>query len=385
MSGCLGRLALIAGACLIAQASFAPAASAQIVVGASFSLSGPAAVLGLAFQRTIPLLPKEIAGETVKYIVLDDGTDPSAAVRNVRKLATEDHADILIGPTNAPAGYAIAPVLSELKIPLISGTVLGLTGEKAAWFVNTPQGIPLWVGKIVRDMKKHGEQRVGYVGYNDTYGDLAYASFKEECAKVGLDVIAAERYARTDTSFAGQALRLAAARPDAIFIAASGSPAVLPNVALRDRGYRKPLYNATVAVGPNFLRLGGAKVEGVLAASDLISVAEQLPDSNPSKKYDLELLHGYEQLYPNQEPEASHALAYDSGIILKAIVPAALKVAKPGTTAFRIALRDAMHTLHDVHASDGTYNFKPGSPWGLDASSVVMVEVKDGKWVYLSE
>ncbi|RDV04283.1 ABC transporter substrate-binding protein [Undibacter mobilis] len=378
---------LVFAACLsvIATAAAAFEARAEIVVGGTFSLTGPAAALGTSFQRTMPLLPKEIAGEPVRYVIVDDGSDPSNAVRNVRKLINEDRVDVLIGPTNAATGYAVAPLLAEFKVPLISGTAIDLFGEKSYWFINVSTPISMWVDRIAKRMKETGMKRVAYVGYNDVYGDTAFANFKKSCDQLGIEIISNERFARADTSFVGQALRIVAAQPDAVFIAASGSPAVLPNVALRDRGYTKPLYNAPVAVGQDFLRLGGAKVEGIIAASNLIPVPYQIPDSNPSKKAVVELADQFAKLYPTTAPDTQNPTAYDSGIVLKMVAAEALKVAKPGTEGFRLAIRDRLHTIRGLVGSIGVYNFEPNEPYGVGSNSVVFVTVQDGKWKYIGD
>lgn len=368
---------------IVVVSSFCARVKAEIVVGANFSLSGPAAVLGTSFQRVLPFLPKEITGETVRYVVLDDGTDPSAAVRNVRKLVTEEHADILIGPTNAPAGYAIAPVLSELEIPMISGTPIELYGEKAAWFGATMTTTPEWINQIVKHMTAHGIKKIAYIGYSDTFGDQAFTFLKQIATQAGIEILLDERFARSDTSVTGQVLRIIAAQPGAVFIGASASPSVLPNVTLRDRGYTKPLYNSVVAVGPNFMRLGGAKVEGVFAASFLIPVARQLPDDHPSKKVATDFVERFEQANPKLEADGPNGEAYDAGIILNAIVPLALKQAKPGTKEFRGALRDSLYKIRELPGSLGVYNFKAGQPYGLNSRGVVMVTVKNGKWTYI--
>lgn len=80
----------------------ATAASAQVKIGVTLSATGPAASLGIPEKNTIALLPKEIAGKSVQYIVLDDASDTSRAVQNVRKLIDEDHVDAIIGSSVTP-------------------------------------------------------------------------------------------------------------------------------------------------------------------------------------------------------------------------------------------------------------------------------------------
>ena len=360
--------------------SVSPQLHAEIVIGANFSLSGPAAVLGTSFQRVVPYMPKEIGGEPVRYIILDDGTDPSAAVRNIRKLVSENKVDILIGPTNAPAGYAIAPVVAELQVPLISGTPIELYGDKAKWFATVLMPNPVWVATIVNHMKKSGIKKIAFLGYSDTYGDLIIKDLKDLTAKAGIEIIAEERFARSDTSVTAQVLRIMAAKPDAVMVGASASPSVLPNVTLAERNFGKPVYNTPVTPGPDFLRLGGEKVEGVYAASFLISIASQLPDSNPTKKIGEEFAARFEKENPPFKADGQVGEAYDTGILLNAVVSQALKKAKPGTPEFRAAVRDELYKVKELPGTLGIYNFHEGQPYGLDERSIALIQVKNGKW-----
>ena len=63
-----------------ALAAGAGAAQAQVKIGVTISTTGPAASLGVPQRNSLALLPPEIAGQKVEYIVLDDGTDSTKAV-----------------------------------------------------------------------------------------------------------------------------------------------------------------------------------------------------------------------------------------------------------------------------------------------------------------
>ena len=82
-------------------------------IGVTVSATGPAASLGIPEKNTIALLPKEIAGQKVEYIVLDDATDSTQAVKNARKLTSEDHVDALIGSTVVPNSLAMIDIAAE--------------------------------------------------------------------------------------------------------------------------------------------------------------------------------------------------------------------------------------------------------------------------------
>jgi hypothetical protein len=88
---------------------------ADITVGVTLSATGPAASLGIPEKNTIALLPATIAGQKVSYIVLDDASDTTTAVKNVRKLISENHVDIIIGSTITPNSLAIIDVVAEAE------------------------------------------------------------------------------------------------------------------------------------------------------------------------------------------------------------------------------------------------------------------------------
>ena len=360
-------------------ALFARPAGAEIVVGVSQSLSGPGAGLGTQFQRAMEALPQAVAGETLRYILLDDASDPSAAVRNVRKLATEDHADIILAPSTAPAANAIAPVLAELRVPLICTAPIEIAGDKADWLVSPLMANTVWMKRLLGDMQQHGIRRLAYLGFSDTYGDLVYGVLTRMAPEAGIEVVTNERFARADTSVTGQVLRVLAAKPDAVLIGASTSPAALPTNTLLERNFGKPIYNSPAVVGPDFRRLVRAPRQ-VYAATFLLAAARQLPDSNKVKAVALPMVEKYEKTYGLGTVDIEVGQAFDSAVLLTHVVPEALKVARPGTPAFRAALNEALHRVSDLPATMGFYTFRKGIPTGLDERSVVMMELVDGMW-----
>jgi len=70
-------------------AGAATSAFADITIGVTLSATGPAASLASG-KKYHPLMPTTMGGQKVKYVVLDDATDPTAASKNARKLTSED-------------------------------------------------------------------------------------------------------------------------------------------------------------------------------------------------------------------------------------------------------------------------------------------------------
>src|SRR5690606_19528086 len=125
------------------------------------------------------------------------------------------------------------------------------------WSFVLPQPVNLMADKLFAHMAAHGVKKVGFIGFSDSWGDLWVNALKNIGTKHGLTLIVEERYARPDTSVAGQALKLVAAKPDAVLVGASGTAAALPNLALRERGYKGPIYQSHGAVSRDFIRIGG--------------------------------------------------------------------------------------------------------------------------------
>jgi branched-chain amino acid transport system substrate-binding protein len=359
------------------------AAHADINVGFIASGTGPAASLGIPERNTLPLLPSTIAGQKVNYIALDDATNPSEASKAARKLTSENKVDLLIGSTTTPASIAVLEVAAESGTPLITMAPTPFAPDKAAWGFQTPQSIDLMSSALLEHMKANGVKTLAFIGYADAYGDVWWNAMSKAVDAAGIKFVAQERYQRVDTSVTGQVLKMMAANPDAVIIAGSGTPAVLPQATLVERGYKGRIYQTHGIANRDFLRVGGKNVEGTIFPVGPVLVAEQLPDSNPSKKAALEYVTAYEKAYGPNSRSTFGAHAWDAALLLQRAAPEALKKAQPGTPEFRKALRDAIEGAKDVVATHGVFNMSPTDHLGLDARARVLVKVENGDWKLL--
>ncbi|HEX8963768.1 MAG TPA: ABC transporter substrate-binding protein [Rhodocyclaceae bacterium] len=364
------------------------AAFAQVKVGVIYSATGPTAVVGIPQKNTVALLPRKIGDATVEYIGYDDASDSTQAVQLAKKLITEQHIDALIGPSGSPNAMAVLPVIAEAGIPMLApvGTpaVVLPMDDKKRWVFKTTQNDSLIADAIVAHMKKNGVRTVGFIGFNDPYGESWLKEFSAQAQKAGISLVATERYLRSDQSVTGQVLKLIAAKPDAVLVAAAGGPTVLPHAALVDMGYKGKIYQTHGAATPDFIRLGGKKVEGGFMAASLMLVLGEIPDSHPSKKMAQGYISAYEKTYA-AKPSTFGANVYDAGLMLKKAVPEALKKGKPGTPEFRIALRDALEQMKELVGTQGVYNMTPQDHSGFDARGRVMMTLKDGSWRLVPE
>ncbi|WP_077003343.1 ABC transporter substrate-binding protein [Variovorax sp. KK3] len=372
------------GVALLCAMAFA--AQADVNVGVTLSATGPAASLGIPEKNTIALMPKTIGGQKINYIVLDDASDTTAAVSNTRKLISENKVDIVIGSTVTPNSLAMIDVVAEEKVPMISmaasARIVEPMDDKRKWVFKTPQNDIMMSLAIAEHMAANGVKSVGFIGFSDAYGEGWFQEFTKATDLKKLKIVANERYGRSDTSVTGQTLKLISAKPDAILIAGSGTPAALPQKTLKERGYAGKIYQTHGVANGDFLRVGGKDVEGTLLPSGPMLVASQLPDSHPVKKSAKAYVEAYEAANGKGSVSTFGGHAWDAGLIMSAAIPVALKSAQPGTPAFRAALRDALEGVKNVPGAHGIFSMSPTDHLGLDQRARVMVKIENGAWKY---
>jgi branched-chain amino acid transport system substrate-binding protein len=363
---------------------FSTAALADLKVGLSVSLSGANASLGVPYakgmQAAVAFKP-EINGQKVQLIVLDDGSDPSNAGRNARKLVEEDKVDILMGSSGVPATIAISQVGRETKTPMIGLSPISLPPGESDWTVTVAQPPQLMIDAVVDRMKRNGVKTVGYIGFTDAWGDLVYNSLVKAAERNGIKVVTNERYARADQSVTGQVLKIIAAHPDAVMTGGSGTPGALPYLALKERGFKGGIYGQHGLINADFVRVAGSAANDSYMPTGPVIVAEQLPDNYPTKKIALEFRNVFQKVNGAPTTDAFSAYSFDAYLVFADAAARAMATkVQPGTPQFRAALRDAIFSTKEVVGTHGVYNFKPGDLYGVDDRARVIVQLENGKW-----
>ena len=379
---------LIGFACLLTTGWLSTTgANADITVGFVTSLSGNGSSIGIPYGKGIAAAyeyKKEIAGQKVRLIQLDDASDPSTATRNARKLIEDEKVDVLIGTATTPSTIAMTAVAAELKVPMIAVSPLSLQPVPPAdhWAVTVPQPASLLVKFVADRMKRDGVKNVGFIGFSDAWGDLVYGGAKAAEERGDIKVLTNERYNRTDTSVTGQILKVLAARPDGVLIGGSATQGALPLLALAERGYKGKTYGAASLINADFIRVGGKAAEGVEVSAGPIVVAEQLPDDHYAKKLGLTFRSVYEKANGSPSTDIFSPYSFDAWLVLADAAERAIKTAQPGTPQFRTALRDAILSTRELPGVHAVYNFKPGNNYGVDERALVIVKLTNGAWKY---
>lgn len=369
------KLLALTGAALIAMPALA-----DINVGVIASLTGPAAALGAETKKAVALFPATVGKEKVNYIVLDDGTDPTNAVKNARKLISEDKVDVILGPNLISTAMAIADVANGEKTPMVSVAPLDVSGDKRQFIFRSEPSADLMVNRVVADMLENGAKTVGFIGFSDSWGELLLKALTK-AGEGKLKIVATERYGRADPSVQAQVLKVMAAKPDVVFVGASGTPAAMPQITLRERGYKGRIYQSHGVTSKEFLRVGGKFVEGALIPVGPVLVAEQLPDSHPTKKAGVAFV---KELEAKNGPDSRSTFAgasWDAWLLARHGIEAALaKKHKPGTPEFRAALRDGIEQTSKLVGSNGVYTMGAADHAGYDPAAIVLIKVENNRW-----
>jgi branched-chain amino acid transport system substrate-binding protein len=373
--------AVLAG---LAAVALGPAARADVTVGIVMSMTGPVSSIGLPYMKGFAAAlagTGEVAQQRIKVLQIDDRSDPSAAAQAGKKMIEDDRVDVLVGSAGTPASLALYSVASEAGVPLIVTGNVAVEGERGVWEITIPQPSPLMIEAVAEHMQAHGIKTVGFLGFNDAWGDTVHDGLKVNADPRGIRIIADERYSRTDTSVTPQTLKLMAAHPDAMMTGGSGAPAALPHLALAERGWHGPVYSSHAIINSDFLRVAGKSAEGVVVPTGPLAVADQLPDSNPIKAATAEFRRLYQKANNDDTLNPFAGYAYDSFLVLFDATKRAIATgARPGTPAFRVALRDALVSTKEVVGTQAVYTFTPGRRFGADARARVLVTLSDGQW-----
>jgi branched-chain amino acid transport system substrate-binding protein len=370
----------------LAAAAFAIAAGgaqADITIGVNLSLTGPLSSLGLPQKASLALWPERIAGEKVNLVVLDDASDPQAATRNARRFVTESKADVLLGPSGVPQGMAVAQVATESKTVQLAFAPLPLPAGPESWTFALAQPVSLMSDALARRMAADKVRKVAFLGWNEGYGEMWLQAFGASAKAAGLEIVATERFAPIDTAITSQALKVVAAKPDAVLIVGAGSAAAMPQINLRERGWTGAVYQTHGAASPDLVRVGGKSMNGTVMPAGPMLVAEQLPAASPVKPVALTYVTGFEKAHGAHTRTQFGAHAYDALVLLQRALPVALKKAKSGTPEFRRALRDALESEKEIALSHGVVNFSPTDHSGFDGRGVVMLRIADGRFELL--
>ncbi|MFA5664509.1 ABC transporter substrate-binding protein [Castellaniella sp.] len=391
LSFCAASLAAL---CL-AQSAQAAEQRPEFVVGVVNSVTGGASAIAAGAVSTFDLLEDRYAKDDtlpfkVRFINYDDGSDPAKSVNTVRKLIQEDGAHLVICCTTTPASLAVNPVVDEARTPNLSlasaASVIDPAAEHPFTF-KAPLTDRLMIAYTIDYMLDKGYKNVAFMGLDDSYGEGGWVEFKNIAADKGLNIVADERFARGDTNFTPQALKVSREKPDAVYFHAIPPSSALATAALRRVGYQGPIFHGAGTPTPSFIAVGKKAVEGAIVGATPFTVREQLPADYPLRPVIEAFVTSYDAKYGPGKVDMFSAQANDTMLVAIEALKLATQAGVDANDlpAARVAVRDALENVKDLKGVNGIYTFSPDNHLGIDERSTLLVEVEDGQFKLLAD
>jgi branched-chain amino acid transport system substrate-binding protein len=384
------KLAIILAVALVgALAVSAPAADKKepIKLGAFFALSGPNAPIGtptkLVAQMVVDQINKGggINGRPIELVIGDTESDPAKAATIAKKFIFSDKVAAIIGPTSTGEGMNVKKIVEEAGVPTFM-TVGGdpvIEGGKFGAFTyvfKSPQRSSTAVQKLYEFLRQKKLTKVALLTASDAFGKDGAVWLEKLAPDYGITFVAKESFGPKDTDMTAQLTKIKNANPQAIVCWTIGPAGAIVAKNKVQLGIKVPLFQCHGQPGPEYIKLAGKASEGDRMPATKLMVANELVDNDPQKKVIKDFIHLYKDVYHyDQEfPINTH-----SGYAWDAIYIVTNAMKKAGTDPK--ALRNAIEKTKGYVGLSGIYNLSPQDHNGLGVDSMVIVEVKDGKFV----
>jgi len=385
---------LIAGVLALAAAMGVHAQELPVLrIGIVTAATGAASTIAAPANQAIDLYREQMAARKLpfklEFIQYDDASDPTKSVNLVRKLIQEDGAAMVVCCTTTPSSLAVAKVSEEGQTPTISmaasASVVEPPAEKRYTF-KTPVTDRLMIDHTLDYMRRQGVKSVAFLGLEDSYGEGGWIELKALAEKKGIRILASERFARGDTNFTPQALKIAQSKPDAVYIHAIPPSAALVHEALKRVGFRGPIYHGAGAPTTAFVTIGKTAVEGAIVGATPITVYKELEPGNPLSRSIGEFVKAYDGKYGAGKAEIFATQGYDAiGLAVDTVRRYVASGKKGSLEQTRKDLRDELEQTREYAGSVGIFNFTPTDHVGLDKRTLFLVQVKDGRFQRIQE
>jgi len=361
-------------------------AADTIKLGAFFDLSGRAAFIGtptkLVAEMAVAKINSEggINGKKIELILADTEADPAKTASIAKRFIYKDKVIAIIGPTLTDTGMNVKKVVDKGQIPIfmtVGGDPVIMGGKFGPykWVFKSPQRSSIAVERMFIYLKEKGLTKVALLSAADGFGKDGSRWMTKLAPKYGIEIVAHESFGTRDTDMTAQLTKAKNAKPQALLVWTIGPAGSIIAKNRAQLGIDLPLFQCHGLPDPKYIELAGAASEGDRMPATKLMVVEELPESDPQKQGILKFIKLYkEEGYDKQFPINTH-----SGYAWDAIMIVADAMKKVGTDPE--SLRAEIESTHNYVGISGTYNITAEDHNGLDVGSMVMIQVKNGKFI----
>lgn len=368
----------------------APTEGEPYKIGLFFSATGPASSLGIPERDTAMMLVEQVNEEggllgpdgqlhPIEALFEDDQTSPDEAVLIVKKFIEQDQVPIIVGGTGSPASIAVIDTVTEAEVPFISNassSAIIQPVEERQWVFKTPQ-TNLPVAQVQGDwMVANGISKVASLGVNNAFGADSMTALQEVAAELGIEIVYEGTFEPGDTDFSAQLTQVAGSEAEALIVHATPGEGAPLTVQFRDLGLEIPIVHNHGIGNQAFIDLAGEAAEGVLFPIGKLLVADDLPATDPQKGVLTQYIADYAEYTNGAAPSTFGGHAWDS----MQMTIMALQAVGPDSAA----IRDYLEGIQNFAGISGIFNLSDQDHNGIGKESLVLVQIKDGGWVYVA-
>ncbi|WP_243297927.1 ABC transporter substrate-binding protein [Bacillus litorisediminis] len=352
-------------------------------IGAIYSNTGPASPLGTPEWNTTELLVKQINdngginGVPIEVILADDESTPEKAIEEMNRLINDENVIAVLGTTTTGPSLAMKGIAMDNEVPVISaGASIDIVTpvEESTWVFKTPQSDALAVERVYMYLQESGMTKIGILADSNAYGESGVKLMEELKDEYDIEIVAKESYNTEDADMKTQLTKINSSDAQAVVVWGTNPGPAIAAKNMKELGMDLPYIGSHGIANQSFLELAGDAAEGVVIPTGKLLFPKQIPESDPQYEVINKFYDDYVAEF-DSEPTNFGSYGYDNLMIL-------VEALKNGATD-RESIRDYLeNNIKDFVGATGVFNFSPDDHNGLTADSLVLAEVKDGKWVY---
>jgi ABC-type branched-subunit amino acid transport system substrate-binding protein len=351
-----------------------------VKIGAYNALTGPIPLTGKqmsgGWEAGVQAINESggVNGRKLELTIEDDGYEPSRSMAAARKLVDRDQVLLMTG-LGTPGTVVAAKYLEQAKVPLLfpmgaSSTQLNHAGLRQLFMLH-----PAYLTQaeiVVGWMMDHaGVKRPCLIYQEDPAGEDHLAGAKKAASARGTQLTAAEAFERGATDFSAQVLKTKNAGCDLIFTASTLEAAARMVTAADRIGFKPKFAGFTTQADSTLISLLGPLAEGFYAADILV----QRDADDPGVK---DFLANLKKSFPDLQPTFFTTYAYAAMMLIGDAIRDA------GTNPTRASVLDALEKWNAKKSPLlGPISFSKDNHDGK--RSIYMIQVKDGKWLKVSD
>lgn len=200
-------------------------AADPVKIGLILPMSGPFAAYGKQIEHGIKLYIAQhgdtYGGRKVEFVLKDDnpGTSGDIDKRLAQELVVKDKVDLLAGFGLTPSAFAVAPLATEAKKPMIvMNAATSAITTKSPYIVRTSMTLPQNTAPIASWAAKNGIKTVFTLVADYGPGHDSEAQFKKTFTAAGGQIVGEVRAPVKNPDFAPYLQKIKDTKPDAVFI-----------------------------------------------------------------------------------------------------------------------------------------------------------------------